>query len=167
MGSGPYISRPGDTHRPYSQDKKSPFDNGRFDTERPFSAREFDTERSFGTHAYIERPLSGLAGASSGGFLGDEPLEPFLSGRQVSSQRGSVSQRGGGGSAQVRFPLIPALLLLALLLSSLELSDTKVYEPQIRARLGIAAHFCEVVVSSPKTAQPQTPSGRTRGTFNT
>ena len=34
----------------------------------------------------------------------------------------------------------------SLLLSSLELSDTKVYEPQIRARLGTAAHFCEVGV---------------------
>jgi len=34
----------------------------------------------------------------------------------------------------------------SLLLSSLELSDTKVYAPQIRARLGTAAHFCEVVV---------------------
>ena len=26
------------------------------------------------------------------------------------------------------------------------LSDTRVYEPQIRARLGTTAHFCEVVV---------------------
>ena len=34
----------------------------------------------------------------------------------------------------------------SLLLSSLESSDTKVYEPEIRARLGTAAHFCEVVV---------------------
>ena len=34
----------------------------------------------------------------------------------------------------------------SLLLSSLELSDTKVYEPQMRARLGTAAHFCEAVV---------------------
>jgi len=33
-----------------------------------------------------------------------------------------------------------------LLLSSLEWSDAKVYEPSIRARLGTAAHFCEVVV---------------------
>jgi len=32
----------------------------------------------------------------------------------------------------------------SLLLSRLELSDTKVYEPQIRALLGTAAHFCEV-----------------------
>jgi len=39
----------------------------------------------------------------------------------------------------------------SLLLSSLELSDTKVYEPQIRARLRTAAHFCEVVVSQHKT----------------
>jgi len=28
----------------------------------------------------------------------------------------------------------------------LKLSDTRVYEPQIRARLGTAAHLCEVVV---------------------
>ena len=34
----------------------------------------------------------------------------------------------------------------SLLLSSLELSDTQVYEPQLRARLGAASHFCEVVV---------------------
>jgi len=37
------------------------------------------------------------------------------------------------------------LLLLLLLLSILELSDTKVYEPEIRARLGTASHCCEVV----------------------
>jgi len=35
---------------------------------------------------------------------------------------------------------------LSLLLSSLELRDTKVYEPSIRALLGSALHFCEVVV---------------------
>jgi len=34
----------------------------------------------------------------------------------------------------------------SFLLSSLELSDTKVYEPQIRALLGTATQFCEVVV---------------------
>ena len=34
----------------------------------------------------------------------------------------------------------------SLLLSSLELSDAQVYEPYIRARLGTAAHLCEVVV---------------------
>ena len=27
-----------------------------------------------------------------------------------------------------------------------QLSDTRVYEPQIRARLGTTAHFCKVVV---------------------
>ena len=32
------------------------------------------------------------------------------------------------------------------LLSSLELSDTKEYEPEIRALLGTASQFCEVVV---------------------
>ena len=36
--------------------------------------------------------------------------------------------------------------LPSALLSSLELRDTNVYEPSIRARLGTAAHFCEVVV---------------------
>jgi len=34
----------------------------------------------------------------------------------------------------------------SFLLSSLELNNTKVYEPQIRALLGTASQFCEVVV---------------------
>jgi len=33
----------------------------------------------------------------------------------------------------------------------LKLSDTRVYEPQIRARLGTASHFCEVVVLKLRT----------------
>ena len=37
------------------------------------------------------------------------------------------------------------------LLSSLELSDKKVDEPQIRARLGTAAHFCEALVLKLRT----------------
>jgi hypothetical protein len=40
------------------------------------------------------------------------------------------------------------MILFSLLLAILELSDTKVYEPRIRARLGTAAHFCEVAVLS-------------------
>ena len=39
----------------------------------------------------------------------------------------------------------------SLLLSSLKLSDTKVYEPQIRALLGTASHYCEVVVLKLRT----------------
>ena len=39
----------------------------------------------------------------------------------------------------------------SLLLSSLELSDTQVYGPQIRARLGTASHFCEGVVLKLRT----------------
>jgi len=39
----------------------------------------------------------------------------------------------------------------ALLLSNLKLSDTNVYEPSIRARLGNAAHLCEVVVLKLRT----------------
>ena len=38
------------------------------------------------------------------------------------------------------------LLLSSFLLSSLELSDTKDYEPLIRALIGTASYFCEVVV---------------------
>jgi len=41
--------------------------------------------------------------------------------------------------------------LSSLLLPSLELSDTKVYEPSIRARLGTASHFCLVVVLKLRT----------------
>ena len=33
----------------------------------------------------------------------------------------------------------------SLLLSSLELSDTPIFEPSVRALLGTASHFCEVV----------------------
>ena len=39
-----------------------------------------------------------------------------------------------------------AAISSSLLLPSLELSVTIVYGPYIRARLGTAAHFCEVVV---------------------
>ena len=44
-----------------------------------------------------------------------------------------------------RFPIAASVGSSSLLLSSLELSDTQVYEPEIRARLGTAAHFCKVV----------------------
>ena len=57
------------------------------------------------------------------------------------------------------------LLSSFLLLSSLELSDTKVYEPYIRALLGTASHFCEVVVLKfNESVQPHPPSeeGTTR-----
>ena len=40
----------------------------------------------------------------------------------------------------------PSATLFPLSLSSLELSDTQVYESGIRAPFGTAAHFCEEVV---------------------
>jgi len=51
----------------------------------------------------------------------------------------------------VCLPATQLLLLYSLVTGprrslSLKLSDKRVYEPQIRARLGTAAHFCEVVV---------------------
>ena len=39
----------------------------------------------------------------------------------------------------------------SLLLSSLELSDTRGYEPYIRALLGTASHFCEAIVLKLRT----------------
>ena len=55
-------------------------------------------------------------------------------------------------SESPRAPGSGLLLFSSLLLSSLELSDTKVYEPQIRARLGTAAHSCEEGVLKLRTA---------------
>jgi len=49
------------------------------------------------------------------------------------------------------FPDSPRASSSSLFLSSLELSDAKVYEPQIRARLGTASHFCELVVLKLRT----------------
>ena len=48
----------------------------------------------------------------------------------------------------------------SLLLSRLELSDTKVYKLSLRARLETAAHFCEVVVLKLRTV-PLPPGART------
>ena len=40
------------------------------------------------------------------------------------------------------------------LLSSIDLSDTKVYEPYIRALFGTASHFCETVVRKLRMCAP-------------
>ena len=42
-------------------------------------------------------------------------------------------------------------LLSSSLLSSLELSDTQVYEPSIRTLFGSAPHSCEAIVLKPRT----------------
>jgi len=56
---------------------------------------------------------------------------------------GGCRERADSGSpSQPRDPPTSS----SVLLSSLEWSDTKVYEPEIRALLGTASHFCEVVV---------------------
>ena len=44
----------------------------------------------------------------------------------------------------------------SLLLSSPELSDTKVYDPQIRALLGTASHFFKVVLLKLRTGRAPT-----------
>ena len=84
-----------------------------------------------------------------------------LGGRAVSYERGtpvgptrglSIWFYGGprrrGGLSDSKMALEASA---SSLLSSLELSYTKVYEPLIRARLGTAAHFCEVVVLKLRT----------------
>ena len=48
---------------------------------------------------------------------------------------------------------------------SLKLSDTRVYEPQMLARLGTTAHFCKVVVLT-FTETQRVGSRRTRGAFS-
>jgi len=58
---------------------------------------------------------------------------------------------GNSGEAEERCSWPLARASSSLLLASLELSDTQVYDPSIRARLGTAAHFCEVVASAPTT----------------
>ena len=42
------------------------------------------------------------------------------------------------------------------LLSGPELSDTKVYEPQMRALLGTTSHFCEEIVLESRTVPNHT-----------
>jgi hypothetical protein len=66
-------------------------------------------------------------------------------------------ERYDGKNRSVRIPLLPSKTTSeppgpstfsssSLLLSSLELSDAQIYEPQIRALFGTASHFCEAVV---------------------
>jgi len=50
------------------------------------------------------------------------------------------------------------LLLFSSFLSSLDLSDTKVYEPYIRALFGTASHFCKVVVLKLRTVRARSAS---------
>ena len=45
-------------------------------------------------------------------------------------------------------------LLLFFITLGLELSDTKIYEPYIRALLGIASHYCEALVLKSNTQVP-------------
>ena len=64
-----------------------------------------------------------------------------------------------GEAFNYRAPGCVSLLPPSLILSSLELSDTKGYEPYIRACLGTASHFCETAVRKSRTL----PNGTTLG----
>ena len=48
--------------------------------------------------------------------------------------------------------MLRCLFFSSALLSSLELNETQVYEPYIRAHLGTASHFCEVGLLKLRTA---------------
>ena len=74
--------------------------------------------------------------------------------------RPSRPDSGLGVQGKVLGTLEVVPLVSSLLLSSLELSDRKVYEPYMRALLGTAAHFCEVVVLKLHASPP-----RSRCTF--
>ena len=65
------------------------------------------------------------------------PSTSAVYGSGVADQRQDERQRGA--------------LIFFLLLSNLELNDTKVYEPEIRTLLGTASHFCAVVVLKSRT----------------
>ena len=55
-------------------------------------------------------------------------------------KRDLMVKRGAGGAS-----------FFSSLLSSLELSDTTIYEPYIRALLGTAPHFCSAIVLKLRT----------------
>jgi len=80
----------------------------------------------------------------------DYPLPSFsrhlFEVRRVGCAGVSKSRDGCAGAICQGTASVAIFSSFSFLLSSLELSDTKVYEPCIRARLGTAAHFCEVVV---------------------
>jgi len=68
---------------------------------------------------------------------------------QIKSNRNQVRELTDGGVVADPHCHDVRPFSSSLLLSSLELSDTKVYGHEIRARLGTAAHFCEVCASPP------------------
>ena len=57
---------------------------------------------------------------------------------EISAQRTPRAPLCGG--------VVPRISSSSFLLSSLELSDTKVYEPLMRALLGTGSQFCEVII---------------------
>ena len=78
----------------------------------------------------------------------------------IRTSRVSIKNSVSLAGVPARYPRHLLLLLLFTLVPgprrslSLKLSDTRVYEPQIRAHLGTTTHFCEVVVLTMKLALP-------------
>jgi len=96
-----------------------------------------------------------FGGAAEAGHARDYPFLQVLtscakngSGSRIVCRMVICVKDGSGsriGVDQMKTEMLPPPLLScfssSLLLSSLKFSDTKVYEPEIRARLGTAAHF--------------------------
>jgi len=87
------------------------------------------------------------------GYLAHSPTVGSQEGA-VSYERGTPVPRGFWGSENIRRPPSGRCFFFFTLVTgprrslSLKLSDERVYEPQIRARLGTAAHLCEVVTGA-------------------
>ena len=79
----------------------------------------------------------------------------------VSNEEDTTKQNGG----ETEFDENNNQSSSSLLLANLELGDTKVYEPSIRALLGTALHFCKIVdlklISVPNRVEARGSSTRT------
>ena len=70
-------------------------------------------------------------------------------------RRAADEKLGGAKLEKFKSQVFPKPFSSSLLLPSLELSDTQVYAPQIRALFGTASHLCEEVFPKPETKDPK------------
>ena len=101
---------------------------------------QIKSRRAFQSQPIHAGPLPLGMTPSMGPALRQNKTKQKVGGRGPGTGLGLIV--GGSGGCSFFFTLVtgPRRSL------SLKLSDTRVYEPQIRVRLGTTAHFCEVVV---------------------
>jgi len=139
----------------------------------PVCVKEWaSTREEQGFRVARKRPACVKEGASTWGEMGlgvarkGEPLNAVGEQMRASGPRSSETSSPPG---LVPTPVIIFFLLLFTLVTgpgrslSLKLSDTRVYEPHIRARLGTTSHFCGVVVlnwgGEPRSSGTSSPPG--------